>query len=222
MCESFIGHDKVEPYREALARACFVYNNYPGQSKVHKATCKFIQPDKSGILNYEKIVCANDAECLRSTLESRGLPPVLCGSCSPQSFALAVVSPAAEQSLLVSETQGSFTDALRGYAYPIHRRDGFRCVYCGRDGSSSFDDWLTKTWDHLLPKGHPQRDDPEYIVTACHFCNVADNRYFDKASQRGISFDGKTRDDLVALRKKYVFETRDAYRRFWEQRVRKK
>lgn len=26
----------------------------------------------------------------------------------------------------------SFSDALRGYAYPVHRRDGFRCRYCGQ------------------------------------------------------------------------------------------
>lgn len=31
-----------------------------------------------------------------------------------------------------------FDDALRGYAYPIHKRDGFRCRYCGLDGTQSF------------------------------------------------------------------------------------
>ncbi len=72
-----------------------------------------------------------------------------------------------------------FDDALRGYAYPIHRRDGFRCRYCGLDGTKSFASWLSLHWDHLLPKGHPHRDDPDFIVTACMFCNVADNRYFD-------------------------------------------
>jgi hypothetical protein len=47
----------------------------------------------------------------------------------------------------------AFDDALRGYAYPIHCRDGFRCRYCGLDGTKSFASWLSLHWDHLLPKG---------------------------------------------------------------------
>ena len=103
-----------------------------------------------------------------------------------------------------------FTDALRGYAYPVHRRDGFRCRYCGLDGTSSFGNWLSLSWDHLLPKGDPRRNDPDYIVTACMFCNVADNRYFDLAEKRGLRFDGLTPDELVAQRLPYVEATRQS------------
>lgn len=71
-----------------------------------------------------------------------------------------------------------FTDALRGYAFAVHQRDGFCCRYCHEiDGTRSFAEWLSLSWDHLLPKGHLHRDDPDYIVTACMFCNTADNRY---------------------------------------------
>lgn len=28
-----------------------------------------------------------------------------------------------------------FTDALRGYAFAVHKRDGFKCRYCGLDGT---------------------------------------------------------------------------------------
>ena len=84
-----------------------------------------------------------------------------------------------------------FNDALRGYAYPVHKRDGFKCVYCGLDGSESFSSWLSLSWDHLLPKGHPKRDDLDYIVTACMFCNVADNQYFVKAEERGLKFEAR-------------------------------
>ena len=51
-----------------------------------------------------------------------------------------------------------FTDALRGYAFPVHQRDGFKCRYCGLDGTQSFANWLSLSWDHLLPKDHPNRD----------------------------------------------------------------
>jgi hypothetical protein len=112
-----------------------------------------------------------------------------------------------------------FDDALRGYAYPIHQRDGFRCRYCGLDGTQSFAGWLSLSWDHLLPKGNPRRDDADYIVTSCMFCNTADNRYFDLAAKRGLHLDGLTPDELVAQRLHYVEATRQRYREFWTANV---
>lgn len=112
-----------------------------------------------------------------------------------------------------------FTDSLRGYGFTIHQRDHFQCRYCGADGTKSFETWLTLSCDHLLPKGDPNRDNPEYIVTACQFCNVADNRYFDHAEIRGLGFDGKTPDELVAQRLPFIEQTRENYRDFWENRV---
>lgn len=113
-----------------------------------------------------------------------------------------------------------FTDSLRHYAHAIHKRDGFRCRYCEVDGSRTFADWLSLSWDHLLPKGHAQRDNPDFIVTACKFCNTADNLYFNHAEKRGLQFDGKTPDELVEQRRPYVERTRAAYREFWEENVR--
>jgi hypothetical protein len=74
--------------------------------------------------------------------------------------------------------------------------------------------------DHLLPKGHPDRDSPDYIVTSCMFCNTADNRYFDLALERGLRFDGLTPEELVDLRRPYVERTREGYRTFWREYVR--
>jgi hypothetical protein len=112
-----------------------------------------------------------------------------------------------------------FEDALRGYAYPIHKRDGFRCRYCGIDGTQDFASWLSLSWDHLLPKGDPRHDDPQYIVTSCMFCNVADNRYFDHAEKRGLQFDDLTPEQLVAQRLPYVEATRQRYHDFWSANV---
>jgi len=112
-----------------------------------------------------------------------------------------------------------YTDSLRGYAFEILRRDGFRCRYCGADGMKSFDTWLTLSWDHLLPKGHPNRDNPDYIMAACNFCNTADNRYFDLAEERGLKFDDLTPDELVKQRMPYVQAARRSYRKFWEEKV---
>ena len=112
-----------------------------------------------------------------------------------------------------------FDDSLRGYGHPVHVRDGFRCRYCDFEGSK-WPNWLFLTVDHLLPKGHPLREEKEFQVTACSFCNVADNLYFQKAEARGLLFDGMSPDELVEQRKPYVSEVREAYRRFWETNVR--
>ncbi len=112
-----------------------------------------------------------------------------------------------------------YTDSLRGYAYDILKRDGFKCRYRSLDGNRSFDAWLSLSWDHLLPKGHPKRDDPEFIVAACHFCNTADNQYFNHAQKRGIKFDGLSQEELVEQRKPYVKNTRKSYHEFWIKKV---
>lgn len=115
----------------------------------------------------------------------------------------------------------AFTDSLRGYAFEILKRDNFKCRYCGADGRVSFHTWLSLSWDHLLPKDHPNRNNPDYIVAACSFCNTADNRYFDLAAKRGLRFDGMTPEALVAQRLPYVEKTRQSYKEFWQQCVSK-
>lgn len=56
-------------------------------------------------------------------------------------------------------------------------------------------------------------------MTACNFCNTADNRYFDLALKRGITFDGLSPTELVAQRLPFVKRTRDQYEAFWEEHV---
>lgn len=112
-----------------------------------------------------------------------------------------------------------FDDALRGYAHDVLKRDGFRCRYCGLDGKALFSNWLALSLDHLLPRGHPLRDDARFTVAACTFCNAADNRYFDLAASRGLAFEGLSPEELVARRSEYVLRTRAKYRQFWEANV---
>ena len=113
----------------------------------------------------------------------------------------------------------SYTDALRGYGYSIPRRDGFRCQYCGLVGSQ-WPNWLSLSIDHLLPRGHALRDNEDYIVTACMFCNTADNQYFNHAERRDLKFDNMTPQQLVEQRRPYVERVREDYRAFWASNVR--
>ena len=50
----------------------------------------------------------------------------------------------------------------------IYTRDGFRCAYCGFDGST-FETYRFLQVDHINPLG--PRDDPANAVTACSYCN---------------------------------------------------
>lgn len=113
----------------------------------------------------------------------------------------------------------AFDDSLRGYAFPVHKRDGFKCRFCGLDGTESFENWIRLSWDHLLPKDHPHRNDLDFIVAACMFCNTADNWYFKTSEERKLKFDGMSPQQLVEQRMPYVTKVRDDYRAFWEQNV---
>ncbi len=106
----------------------------------------------------------------------------------------------------------SFTDSLRGYAHPIHKRDGFTCVYCGWDGSQ-WPNWLFLSRDHLLPEQHPKHDDKDFIFTACRFCNEVHNK---------TSFDveDKSPNQIVAIKRQAVLASRAKYKEFWDQNVR--
>lgn len=105
-----------------------------------------------------------------------------------------------------------FIDALRGYAAEVLRRENYVCVYCGLDGKV-WPHWLYFSWDHLLPRGHAKRDDPEYIVAACTFCNTLANRTV-------FEIEGKTREQLVAQKRPVILARREDYRRYWEAEVR--
>ncbi|RPI73909.1 MAG: HNH endonuclease [Ignavibacteriales bacterium] len=46
----------------------------------------------------------------------------------------------------------------------VLRRDGFKCVYCGRSD-------LPLTIDHIIPKAQGGNDSWENLISACTFCN---------------------------------------------------
>ena len=105
-------------------------------------------------------------------------------------------------------------ESLRGYAYSVHKRDGFQCVYCGWDGSK-WPNWLFLSRDHLLPHGDPNRADEKYIVTPCRFCNECHNKtVFDVR--------GKSKDDIIKMKKKAILERRTEFQSFWSEYVDKK
>ena len=97
----------------------------------------------------------------------------------------------------------------------IFQRDNLACQFCGLDGTKSYVNFQNLQFDHLLPKGHANRDSRDFIVLACGVCNNADNRYFDKAEQYGLKFDGMSPGDLVEQRRPYVTKWREEVEEQW-------
>jgi len=99
----------------------------------------------------------------------------------------------------------------------IKQRDSWVCKYCGLDGKESFANWRALTDDHLLPHGHPLRDDAAYCVTACGSCNMKLNQFFKSAEGQAIP---KTAvpEDLVEVRRKYLTpKIRELYEEWLDQ-----
>src|SRR2546423_8133230 len=100
-----------------------------------------------------------------------------------------------------------YSDSLRGCAAEVLKRDKYVCAYCDLDGKI-WPNWLYFSWDHLLPPGHPNRDDPNFIVAACVSCNTFANRTIYDVKD-------KTREQLVVQNKPVVLARREEYRQFW-------
>jgi hypothetical protein len=109
--------------------------------------------------------------------------------------------------------------ALMGYARRVLERDRWTCRYCGLDGRI-WPNWLYLTWDHLLPRDNPRRDEDErgkqeFIVAACFFCNVAHNRtrFTDELTPEQLA--AVTPEQLVEQKRPRVLAKRAEYRDFW-------
>jgi len=103
--------------------------------------------------------------------------------------------------------------ALCGYARNVLKRDKYTCTYCHLDGTK-FENWVYLSWDHLLPKGHPARDDEEFIVASCTFCNTLCNRTPPKITEGVL-----TRRDLVERKFALVNERRAQFRAAFDDLV---
>lgn len=54
---------------------------------------------------------------------------------------------------------------------PIQKRDNYICQYCNKDGLASLDNWHDCVIDHFVPPKPGDKEDPDNLVTSCHYCN---------------------------------------------------
>ena len=50
-------------------------------------------------------------------------------------------------------------------------KDGYRCVYCGRDMLDDFESWMSLEIDHIIPKSKGGGDSIDNLVASCNVCN---------------------------------------------------
>jgi 5-methylcytosine-specific restriction endonuclease McrA len=83
----------------------------------------------------------------------------------------------------------------------VLERDGYRCRYCGLDGTASFENALVMSVDFVVPRAHKGRKDPENLVACCRPCNMIKGR--------------RVYDSFEAA-KTYVLARREELRKAWE------
>lgn len=76
---------------------------------------------------------------------------------------LATVNPA----LMLGQGEQEWSNGWSKTRFEIFRRDGFRCVYCGR----TVKDGVRLTVDHIVPRSKKGSSAMSNLVTACHICN---------------------------------------------------
>jgi hypothetical protein len=100
---------------------------------------------------------------------------------------------------------------LKRVRFYIYLRDNSVCVYCGLD-EKKWPNWLFLSVDHLLSKKNPNRENVDYKVTACRFCNGVCNRTkYDTESKKP--------EEIINLKKAVIKKVIDEYKEFFDKNV---
>ncbi|NQT39765.1 MAG: HNH endonuclease [Planctomycetes bacterium] len=59
----------------------------------------------------------------------------------------------------------------------VYIKEGYRCVYCGRDMLRDFDAWMSIEVDHVIPVSAGGSDDLDNRVASCNVCNWLKGRF---------------------------------------------
>ena len=109
-----------------------------------------------------------------------------------------------------------FDDALRGNAFPVHQRDGFRCRYCGLDGiPASFAELAVVVVGPPASEWAPEPRQPR-LHRDGGACSATRPTIATSTWPRsgGRASDELTPDELVAQRVTDVAATRAKYDKF--------
>ena len=92
----------------------------------------------------------------------------------------------------------------------IYAQYHYTCVYCGYDGRT-FDSYMQLNIDHVFPVCCGGSGDPKNLVVACGSCNkIMGNMRFNP---------DQTREEIIALKRQRVAESRQGYYTHWIKNV---
>ena len=57
------------------------------------------------------------------------------------------------------------------WKHKIFERDGYKCIYCGWDGTRDLRAYMLLEPDHFVPTDEGGSPDADNVVTSCHICN---------------------------------------------------
>ena len=81
---------------------------------------------------------------------------------------------------------------------PIQKRDNYKCTYCGKDGLESAESWHDSAIDHFKPRKHGGTDEPDNLVTSCHYCNAIKGRRLFASLEEAKRYIFQRREELKA------------------------
>ena len=90
------------------------------------------------------------------------------------------------------------------WKHKIFERDGYKCIYCGWDGTRDLRAYMLLEPDHFVPKDKGGSIEADNVVTSCHICNT----------MKGPQVFRSTEDAKKELEKEYQAVNRD-----WHQRM---
>jgi len=85
-------------------------------------------------------------------------------------------------------------------------RDGYRCVYCGRDLTERFDDWMSIEVDHIIPVSKGGNDNLENRVTTCSVCNRLKGIYLPE------DYQSLKRDQMLENIRQHILNKREEWK----------
>lgn len=97
-------------------------------------------------------------------------------------------------------------EAVRSNYHQVFVRDGYRCVYCGKDILKSLDSFAASHLDHLKPRRSGGTDDVINCVIACAVCNSM-KAGFDPSPDAPVTED--TFNSVVLAARNYITDKRD-------------
>ena len=90
-------------------------------------------------------------------------------------------------------------------------KDKYQCVYCDKDLTERFDDWMSIQVDHLIPLSKGGSDKLDNRVTSCNICNSIKHSYLPD------DYGNLSKEKLLNKIKIYILDKRETWKRRYKK-----